>query len=88
VTTGEIGAFNKGAFHLATALQAPIVPLYFSTSRSSDPGKGLLVGAGTVFVHVLPTIHTAQWREVDVAAHRDDVHRLFQEAHTRQRDAA
>ena len=28
VTTGEIGAFNKGAFHLATSLKAPIVPIY------------------------------------------------------------
>src|SRR5262249_9611237 len=30
VQTGEIGAFNKGAFHLATSLQAPLLPLYLA----------------------------------------------------------
>ena len=29
ITTGDIGHFNKGAFHLATDLRVPIVPMYF-----------------------------------------------------------
>jgi 1-acyl-sn-glycerol-3-phosphate acyltransferase len=30
IQTGEIGVFNKGAFHLATSLQAPLLPLYIA----------------------------------------------------------
>jgi putative phosphoserine phosphatase/1-acylglycerol-3-phosphate O-acyltransferase len=77
VTTGEIGPFNKGAFHLAAALQAPIVPLYFETSSGADPGRGLLVGEGVVRVHVLPGIDTRDWDVADIGRHRDDVHALY-----------
>src|SRR5687767_2926319 len=38
ITSGEIGHFNKGAFHLATVLRAPIVPMYFRIPREIDPG--------------------------------------------------
>lgn len=30
VQTGELGSFNKGAFHLATSLGAPLLPLYLA----------------------------------------------------------
>ncbi len=40
ITTGEIGQFNKGAFHLATSLKAPIVPMYFHIPSVIDPGMG------------------------------------------------
>ena len=63
ITTGEIGHFNKGAFHLATSLGAPIVPLYFEIPRDMDPGRGYNARPGTVTVHVLPTIDT---RDMDV----------------------
>ena len=85
VTTGEIGAFNKGAFHLAAALRAPIVPLYFATPRSSDPGKGLRVGSGTVHVHVLPTVATTSWNVEDIGHHRDEIHALFTAHHEQLR---
>ena len=40
IATGSIGHFNKGAFHLATNLRVPIVPLYFEIPREVDPGRG------------------------------------------------
>jgi 1-acyl-sn-glycerol-3-phosphate acyltransferase len=40
VTGGRVGHFNKGAFHLATDLHAPIVPLFLRIPRAMDPGKG------------------------------------------------
>ena len=83
VTSGEIGAFNKGAFHLAAALRAPIVPLYFHTPAQSDPGKGLLVGSGTVHVHVLPAVSTSSWQIERVSDYRDQMRDTF--AHTHQR---
>jgi len=61
VTTGELGAFNRGAFHMATDLQAPIVPFYIEVPPDVDPGLGLDVRPGTVTVEVLPTIDTGCW---------------------------
>jgi 1-acyl-sn-glycerol-3-phosphate acyltransferase len=77
ITTGRIGPFNKGAFHLATDLKAPIVPLFISIPRAVDPGKGLHARPGVVHVHFLPAIDTSAWRVEQVAANRDRVHALF-----------
>jgi len=86
VTTGEIGRFNKGAFHMATDLRVPIVPLYFHIPRAMDPGMGYSAGRGTVTVHVLPPIDTTTWRVDDVAINkeyvRDTFVRVHQELHT------
>lgn len=74
ITDGRIGHFNKGAFHLATALQAPIVPLFIRIPREIDPGKGLGAKPGIVHVHVGAPIDTSSWREADVEVNRDRVH--------------
>ena len=81
ITTGEIGAFNKGAFHLATVLHAPILPLYFSIPRHMDPGRGYDARAGVVTVHVLPPIETTAWREVDVVENKERVRAVFVRTH-------
>jgi 1-acyl-sn-glycerol-3-phosphate acyltransferase len=73
ITTGAIGRFNKGAFHLATALQAPIVPLFIRIPRAIDPGKGLAARAGHVDVYVGSPIDTRGWQVEDVEANRDRV---------------
>jgi 1-acyl-sn-glycerol-3-phosphate acyltransferase len=77
VTSGKLGPFNKGAFHLATELRAPIVPLFISIPRDIDPGKGLDARPGVVHVHVLPAIDTSSWRVEDVPVNRDRMHGLF-----------
>lgn len=77
ITTGEIGTFNKGAFHLATSLKAPIVPLYFSIPRAIDPGLGYAAGSGTVTVHVKAPIDTTTWRVEDVVRNKEAVRDLF-----------
>lgn len=75
ITTGEIGHFNKGAFHLATDLGVPIVPMYLRIPRGVDPGLGYDARPGTVHVHVLPEIDTRAWTvealPQNVAAVRD-----------------
>ena len=81
ITDGGIGHFNKGAFHLATHLRAPIVPLYIAIPSAIDPGKGIAAGAGLVHVHVLPAIPTHDWRIEDVEKNRDAVRRLYVERH-------
>ena len=91
VTTGRIGAFNKGAFHLAAALGAPIVPLYFLIPSHMDPGRGYGVRPGQVEVFVKPAIGTIDWRVDDLVRHKDAVRELFVAWHRearRHRDGA
>jgi len=77
ITGGEIGHFNKGAFHLATNLRVPIVPLYFEIPREVDPGRGYDARPGAVTVHVLPAIHTREWILDDLATNVANVRDLF-----------
>jgi 1-acyl-sn-glycerol-3-phosphate acyltransferase len=77
VTTGEIGHFNKGSFHLATSLRAPIVPIYFAIPPAMNPGMGYDAKPGTIDVWFLPPIDTSSWRLEDLERNRDDVRALF-----------
>ena len=77
VTSGTIGHFNKGAFHLATALHAPIVPIFIRIPRAIDPGRGLHARPGTVEVYVGPVIATADWRDEDLLANRNRVRDFY-----------
>ena len=81
VTTGEIGHFNKGSFHLATSLGAPIVPLYFEIPAVTNPGMGYNARPGTIDVWFLPPIETARWKVDDVERNRDRVHELYLRMH-------
>jgi 1-acyl-sn-glycerol-3-phosphate acyltransferase len=79
VTTGEIGHFNKGAFHLATSLQVPIVPIFIAIPSSIDPGKGLNASAGIVDVYVHEAISTTEWKIEEVMIHKEKVRQRFVE---------
>jgi 1-acyl-sn-glycerol-3-phosphate acyltransferase len=81
VTTGEVGHFNKGAFHLATSLRAPIVPIYFAIPPAINPGLGYVAKAGIIDVWFLPAIDTSDWRIEDLEHNRDTVRSLFLRVH-------
>ena len=81
MTTGQIGHFNKGAFHLATVLKAPIVPMYFRIPREIDPGLGYAAKPGVVDVYVLPPIETTTWTEADVIENANRVRAVFLRTH-------
>ena len=81
VTTGEIGHFNKGSFHLATSLGAPIVPLYLAIPADTNPGMGYNARPGTIDVWFLSPIETAHWKVEDVEHNRDRVHDLYLRVH-------
>lgn len=87
ITTGEIGHFNKGAFHLATVLGAPIVPLYFRIPPEIDPACGYDARPGVVEVYVLPPIPTTAWQVADVAENKERVRALFVRTHEELRCA-
>jgi 1-acyl-sn-glycerol-3-phosphate acyltransferase len=81
ITTGEIGHFNKGAFHLATNLQVPIVPLYFDIPTHVDPGRGYDARPGDITVHVLPVIDTHGWTIEDLGSNVARVRDLYVRRH-------
>lgn len=87
ITDGTIGHFNKGAFHLATVLRAPIVPMYFHIPPGIDPGLGLDARPGTVAVYVLPPILTTGWSEADVLENKERVREVLVRAHQEMRCA-
>ena len=87
ITDGTIGHFNKGAFHLATVLRAPIVPMYFHIPPEIDPGLGLDARPGTVDIYILPPIHTTEWSESDVVENKDRVREIFVRRHQGMRCA-
>ena len=87
ITSGEVGHFNKGAFHLAMDLKAPIVPLYFQIPAHVDPGRGHDARPGTVRVHVLPAIQTLDWELKDLMANVARVRSLFVQVHGAHRCA-
>ena len=87
ITTGEIGRFNKGAFHLATDLRVPIVPMYFHIPRAMDPGRGYSAGRGTVTVYVLPPIDTSAWTVDEVPDNKERVRETFVRVHQELRCA-
>jgi 1-acyl-sn-glycerol-3-phosphate acyltransferase len=81
VTTGEIGHFNKGSFHLATSLHAQIAPIYFSIPSAIDPGMGYAAKPGAIDLYFLPTIDTTSWELDDLELNRDAVRELFVRVH-------
>jgi 1-acyl-sn-glycerol-3-phosphate acyltransferase len=86
VATGEIGHFNKGAFHLATSLGAPIVPIYFHIPPAIDPKLGYDARPGVVDLYFLPAIETSSWSVDEVEHNRDRVRAFFVRVHDSMRE--
>jgi putative phosphoserine phosphatase / 1-acylglycerol-3-phosphate O-acyltransferase len=78
VTSGGVGPFNKGAFHLAAALQVPMVPLYIEVPRQTNTGKSWVMKRTIVRVHQLPDVDTSEFRPETARKHADDVRSIFQ----------
>jgi len=85
ITTGEIGVFNKGAFHLATNLHAPIVPIFIAIPRNINPGRGFAAMPGVVDVYFQPPIATREWKIEDLDKNRAAVRNCFTDLNARLR---
>lgn len=77
ITTGTVGHFNKGAFHLATDLRAPIVPMFLATPADVDPKRGIDARPGTVDVYVMPAVDTRGWKLEDLEQNKERVRDMF-----------
>jgi len=80
---GHIAPFNKGAFHLATNLSAPIVPIYFAIPTKMNPGWGYHFKPGVVHIYVQPLVPTKDWKLDDLDANRETMHHTFLELQNR-----
>ncbi len=76
---GFIAPFNKGAFHLATNLAAPIVPMYFAIPVEVHPGWGYNFRPGIVDIYVQAPIATDAWTLANLDANRQRMQAYFVE---------
>lgn len=81
ITTGEIGHFNKGAFHLATSLKAPIVPFYISIPKHINPGTGINAEPGAIHIYFDDPVPTKDWKLQDLIENREKLRNLFLASH-------
>src|SRR5262249_33654089 len=60
-STGRLGRFKKGAFHIALASRRPIVPIVIHNALDVLPKHGIIARPATVEVEVHPPISTENW---------------------------
>jgi 1-acyl-sn-glycerol-3-phosphate acyltransferase len=82
---GELLPFKKGAFYMAIAAQAPVVPIVASPVLALYDVKGRTIRPGTIRVRVLDPIPTEGMGEDDVDHLLGKVHRRMSEVLKRLR---
>ncbi|RHW28499.1 HAD-IB family hydrolase [Nocardioides immobilis] len=75
----EVGAFKKGAFHLAMQAGVPIVPIVIRNAGELMWRDARTARPGIVDVVVHPPILTVGWAKADLDRAVDDVHRLYKD---------
>lgn len=73
----RLGAFKKGAFHLALQAGVPIVPIVIRNAGDVAPKGQFVFRPATVDVEVLPPIDTSQWQLATLNDHVREVRNLF-----------
>jgi putative phosphoserine phosphatase/1-acylglycerol-3-phosphate O-acyltransferase len=59
--TPRLGAFKKGAFHIAMQAGVPIVPIVFRNALDALPKGALVVRPSAIEAVVLPPVDTSHW---------------------------
>ena len=83
----QLGAFKKGAFHIAMQAGVPIVPFVVHNAIDIAPPGAKVYRAATVEVEVLPPISTDGWTAANLESNIGKVRSLFLER-LGQEDAA
>jgi putative phosphoserine phosphatase/1-acylglycerol-3-phosphate O-acyltransferase len=75
--TPRLGAFKKGAFHIAMQTGAPMVPIVIRNAGEVWWRGSRIIRAGTVDVVVLPPLDSTTWQATDLGRHMADVRQMF-----------
>jgi putative phosphoserine phosphatase/1-acylglycerol-3-phosphate O-acyltransferase len=75
---GELGPFKKGAFRIALAARAPILPIVIHNARDVLPRDAWIMMPAVVRVDVLPPLSTTEWTLETLDAHVAQVRGLFE----------
>jgi putative phosphoserine phosphatase/1-acylglycerol-3-phosphate O-acyltransferase len=75
--TTRLGAFKKGAFHLAMQAHVPIVPVVIHNSADVQPKNEFVMRPAAVRVEVQPPVDTSTWHVATLDRHVREVRNLF-----------
>lgn len=75
--TEGLNRFKKGAFHVAVATKAPMLPIVVRGARSCLPMGKFIADPGLVVMEVLPEIDTTDFATEQLSARADDMSELF-----------
>lgn len=73
----KLGPFKKGAFHIAMAAQAPIVPVIIKNAHDVMPRGSNFIKPSVVEVVVLPAIKTHKWKAEDLNKNIKKIRSLY-----------
>lgn len=76
--TPALGAFKKGAFHIAMQAGVPVVPIVFRNTSDALPKRGLVIRPATIDVVVLPPVSTKKWKEKTIDKHIASIRTRFE----------
>ncbi|MBF6211764.1 HAD-IB family hydrolase [Nocardia puris] len=77
--TPEVGAFKKGAFHIAMQAGVPVIPVVIRNAGEISWRNSMVARRGTVDVAVLAPIDVSGWNPADLDDRVEQVRRLFLE---------
>ena len=73
----NLGAFKKGAFHMAMDAGVPVVPIVIKNAHDIMPRGTSLVRPAVVEVVVLPAFHTNDWNRKKLNEHIEEVRQAY-----------
>ncbi len=76
---GSLGPFKRGAFHLALASGAPIVPIVIVGAYALKPKGRAVCGRGVIHVRVLPPIDTTGLTSETMSRFADELHARYEQ---------
>jgi putative phosphoserine phosphatase/1-acylglycerol-3-phosphate O-acyltransferase len=77
--TPRLGPFKKGAFHIAMAARAPVVPIVLRNAHDALPRGAFVIRPATVEVVVHAPIPTDDWTRDTLDARIEEIRRLYED---------
>jgi putative phosphoserine phosphatase/1-acylglycerol-3-phosphate O-acyltransferase len=78
-STGKLGRFKKGAFHIAMQAGVPVVPIVFRNALDVLPRGAVVLRPATVEVVVLPPVDTRGWTRENLDQRIEEVRASYLE---------